>query len=190
MRACVHSCVRACHSRAQSIYMCAQVRISRMRTRSARWETLHFTMIKIPPAGQPVTNPLFPCRRVRNGCIIHPPSPSPSSPPPATVAEFRLCTESFLKIIPGLFAEFARVQQSNSRGDCSFRTHLFERTHTVEDSRSFRTAVLFSCSYKLEKRETIATRNDIVTTELRNFFTYKIKINTKIARYIIIIKKD
>lgn len=137
MRACVHACVPL--TCAKSIYMCAQVRISRMRTRSARWETPQFTMIKIPPTGQPVTNPLSPLVAFATGVLyilyISLLLPAPLS---RVVAESRLCTESFLIIIRSDGSRNSRGSNKIILLETVHRTHLFERTHTVENSRSFR----------------------------------------------------
>lgn len=192
--ACVRACVRACRSRALKASTCVREPASRGWGRSAvRNATTHHdkntahrtTGDKPPPPS---------CRRARNGCIIHPLSPSPH-PPAASAAESRLRAESFLKIHPpGPFAEFARVQQNNPRGDCplspplplSFRAH--RRIPSRLPLVSFR-AVLFSCSYKLPReRRMTAERSRHCGNGVVKFFRPS-EINVKITQSQCVIEK-
>jgi len=155
----MHACVRACVplTCAKSVRMCAQVCISRMRNATIHHgkNTAHWTTGDKPPLPPPS------CRRRSQRVDYISSVPFPA----AAIAESRLCTESFLKII-------CSDRSRNSRGSnkiilswtirClpvqlpSFRLHAYRRElplvlyHTV----------LFSCGYKrmLRRRKMITKK--------------------------------
>lgn len=138
-----HACVHACVPLTCAKSLCVRKSASRGWGHARRWETPQFNMVKIPPTGQPATNPFLSSRSQRMDYT----SPAPLPP---TLPEFRLCRKLPENHPLGSFAEFAWVQQNNSREDCPLFTspHLFDRTHTVQLVSFLRTIELFSCSHK------------------------------------------